>query len=233
MVYNFTDTGYPAELLEELTNGLCNASLIIRVIGSGKGFGQYFKLHKCDWSKTPEFPTLFKVMKPGGIRAHIPKILVTGPMGAGKSTFVRACASLSSDKSISVDRMGTTVAVDYAHVSMKGFSIDLFGTPGQDRFNPIIKNIAKDSLGIIMVVDSTRSGTFERARSMLKDLNANNVPYIIAANKQDLEDALDVETIKKKMALPEDVPVMRVSATNNINISETLDVIINKITEVH
>ncbi|MCD1294481.1 GTPase [Methanocella sp. CWC-04] len=232
VVYNFTDYGYPPELVEQVKKGLCNSSVVVDRIGGESGYGQYFKLYTCDWSKPPEFPTLFKVVKPGGIKVHIPKILVTGPKGAGKSTFIRSAASLSSDKSVSVDRMGTTVAVDYAHVMLKGFTIDMFGTPGQDRFNPIIKNIAKDALGIIVVIDSTDPKSFERAVEMLNISKTKDVPYIIAANKQDLEDALDTEKIRKKINLPEDIPIVRVSASNNMNVAQAIDIIIKKIVGV-
>ena len=73
---------------------------------------------------------------PGGIKIYIPKILVTGPYHAGKTSFVRT----ASYKSVSVNRKGlegkneTTVALDFGHVKLGGFLVELFGTPGQQRF---------------------------------------------------------------------------------------------------
>ena len=73
-------------------------------------------------------------IKPGGFRGYIPKILVTGPFHAGKTTMVHSL----SMRAVSVQRMGTTVALDFGHVDYKGFSLDLFGTIGQPRFDPIL-----------------------------------------------------------------------------------------------
>ena len=77
---------------------------------------------------------MFKIVKPGGIKAFIPKVLVTGPFNAGKSTFVRAL----STRSVSVDRMGTTIALDHGHIEYGDVTADIFGTPGQARFDPIL-----------------------------------------------------------------------------------------------
>lgn len=229
VIYNFTDRGYDRGLLEYIKNSLCNATVVSGSIGDGAFYGQYFKLDICDWAKPSTVPALFKVVRPGGIKIYIPKILIMGAKGAGKSTFVRAVAAISSDKSVSVDRMGTTVALDYAHVSLKGFTIDIFGTPGQERFSPIIKTLAKDAMGIVLIVDSADPQSMDRAEELLKVVKAQNVPYVIAANKQDVEGAMDPERIRVKLELSEKIPVIPTSAMDNQNVSETLEMLINRI----
>jgi len=53
-------------------------------------FGQYFAVVKTDWARATGKTVLFKVVRPGGVRLYILKILVTCPFNAGKSSFVRA-----------------------------------------------------------------------------------------------------------------------------------------------
>jgi len=183
-------------------------------------------LLKVDWTKVESRSVLFKLAKPGGIRAYIPKILVTGPYNAGKSTFVHAVSS----KAISVDRLGTTVALDYGHVEYKGFSIDVFGTPGQERFDPILKVLGGEALGVILVVDSTKPETFTRAKELLEKTTKFGLPYVIAANKQDLPNALSPEEIRKRLNLPKDIPIIPTVANKGIGVYEVLDALIDLLT---
>ena len=115
VAYNFIKRDeYDPELIDHVTNGLCNATIQVGGLGSDMIYGHYFKPCACDWTRAPDRLTLFKVTKPGGVTVHIPKILVTGPQGSGKSTFVRTGATLSAGNCVSVDRMGTTIAGDHA-----------------------------------------------------------------------------------------------------------------------
>lgn len=231
MLYGFTDRGYDRSLVEQVKDGLCNATVLVGGPGEAKIYGDYFKLHTCDWARPPEWPTPYKVIKPGGVRAYIPKILVTGPRGSGKSTFVRTASTLSAGKSVSVDRAGTTVALDYANVTLHGLTLDLFGTPGQARFNPILRTLAKDAMGVVLIVDSADPKSFERASEILKIACGKSTPYIVAANKQDMKDALEPEQVRKKLGLPTKVPVVGISALDRAGVMESLEEIVRKIVE--
>jgi len=184
--------------------------------------GHYYGILKVDWTQVKGKAVLFKVVKPGGVKAYIPKILVTGPYNAGKSTFVHAI----SNKAISVDRLGTTVALDHGKVEYKGFTIDVFGTPGQERFDPILRVLGSEALGVILVVDSTKPETFPRAKQLLEKTTQFGLPYVIAANKQDLPNALKPEEIRKLMHLPEDVPIIPTVATKRIGVYDVLEALI-------
>lgn len=231
MVYSFTDRGYDRTLTEQIKDGMCNASVVVSSSGRRQFFGDHFRLNKCDWENPPDWPTLFKVIKPGGIWVYIPKILVTGPRGSGKSTFVRTASLLSSGKSVSVDRGGTTVALDYTHLSLRGFSIDLFGTPGQTRFNPIVRTLAKDAMGVILLVDATDPKTLDRASDIQKIACSKTTPYIVAANKQDSHDALEPDVIRKKMSLPSSIIVAGTCALDPASVLQVLETLIGRIVE--
>ena len=226
IVYNFTAWPYSPETLNLIKGDLFNSVISIGGIAERVIFGQYFGILKSDWAMETKKSMLFRVLRPGGIKLFIPKILVTGPFDAGKSTFVHAL----STRAISVDRLGTTVALDHGHVDYKGFSADIFGTPGQERFDPIIKLISGESMGVFLVVDSTNPVDFVRAKHMLDITKSYGLPYVVIANKQDLPGALTPEEIRERFNLPEDVPVVPAIAKDKIGIFEAFEVLIDKIT---
>lgn len=171
---------------------------------------QYFTVERVGWAEqTPARPVLYKAVKPGGVFAYIPKIVVTGPFHAGKTTFIQTL----SDTAVSVNRLGTTVALDHGHVTIDGLTADVFGTPGQERFDPILKIISSQALGVVVVVDSTRPDTFERARQMMHQTWKQGLPIVVAANKQDSANALHPDEVKRLLDTPAHVRVVGCTAS--------------------
>lgn len=153
-----------------------------------------------------------------GLVLYFPRVLVTGPYHAGKSTLVRQL----SDTAISVDRMGTTVAFDYGSVEISGVEVELLGTPGQARFEFIFRIFAREVNGILLVVDSTRPQDLQRAREM-RHLAGAERPLVVAANKRDLEGALEVEEIRQGLELEPWVPVVETVATEGEGVRQALE----------
>lgn len=133
---------------------------------------------------------------PSGLVMYIPKILVTGPYNAGKSTAVESL----SETSVSVDRLGTTVALDHGKVERKGLKADIFGTPGQKRFDWALNFLGRSIFGTFIIVDS-RNPDYERAKEMHRDLKAKGIPTLVLANFQNKDEALPPETIGEEMGL--------------------------------
>lgn len=224
VVANFTAWPYDAETLENIKEAF-NAVVKIAGIAERIIIGQYYSVTKADWVEAEEKALLFKVVRPGGVRAYIPKILVTGPYNAGKSTFVSAL----SKRAVSVDRFGTTVALDHGYVDYKGVVAEVFGTPGQERFDPLLKWLGGESMGVFLVVDSTDAESFPRARKMLEMTRASGLPCVVVANKQDLPGALSPEEIRKQMRLEEDVPVIPAVATERKGVFEAFETLVERI----
>lgn len=169
-------------------------------------FGEYFTVERADWAPAGYDGTrhLYKAEAGAGVNVYIPKIVVTGASNAGKSTFVKAV----SDDAVSVDRMGTTVALDHGHVTVDGITADLFGTPGQVRFDPVLKTVAGQALGVIVLVDATRPSSFGRAKDLLEKTRAQGLPVIVAANKQDLAHAMPPDAVQAELDLDDGIDVM-------------------------
>ena len=227
IVYNFTAWPYSEDTLAHVKGDICNSVVLIGGIVEKVIFSQYFGVKKTDWDEVTKKCTLYKVLKPGGVRVYLPKILVTGPFDAGKSTFVHAL----STRSVSVDRLGTTVALDYGHVDHKGFTADIFGTPGQERFDPIVKLLSGEAMGIFLILDSTNTGDFVRAKRMLEITESMGLPVVIVANKQDIAGALAPEEIRRELGMTGDVPIIPVVATSREGVFEAFDVLVDRVME--
>ena len=225
-VYNFTVWPYSGTTVNKIKNELFNAVVQIGGVSEKVIFGQYYSVSKADWTEASiNSSILFKILRPGGVRAFIPKILVTGPFNAGKSTFVQSL----STRSVSVDRMGTTVALDIGHIDHKGFSADIFGTPGQERFDPILKLLGGEAMGVFLVIDSLKPNEFDRAKKMLEVTNTCGLPCVVVANKQDLPNALSIDEIKRQLALPENITIVPAVAKENKGVIESFEILIDRI----
>jgi small GTP-binding protein len=202
----FTRWPYPGEV-EQALEGAFSARVGVRGVEDRIVVSQYFRLERAAWRRKPDLddrPRLYKVSKPGGVFVYVPKIVVTGPFNAGKSSFVHAV----SDSAVSADYAGTTVAMDHGRATMDGLTADVFGTPGQARFDPILRIVAGQAVGVVLVVDSTQPDSFQRAREMLNLTWRHGLPGIVAATKQDLPGALDAHEVARLLDPPPHVKVV-------------------------
>jgi uncharacterized protein len=226
LLYIFTKWDYPQKLIQSLQNSFdCTVSL--KSIEERVIIGQGFMVTSTSWTTSPHDMILFFVLQPGGIKIYIPKILVTGPYNAGKTSFIK----LISDKSVSVDRMAlekfpTTIAMDIGHIDRKGFVADVFGTPGQERFDLMLDVLARESVGAFIVVDSTQPQTFARAKEMINKTQSEAIPKIIVANKQDLPGALSPPELRENMKLDKNIPIIPVSVKEEEGIEEAFDALL-------
>ncbi len=197
-----THTDYLLEFKTSLKGGVLLNKL--RVKGKEKGLNS-------NW-----IPFNFKELI--GLVIYFPRILVTGPYHAGKSTLVRQL----SEAAISVDRMGTTIAFDYGSVEISGVEVELLGTPGQERFEFIFKIFAREVNGILLVVDSTKPEDMPRAKEMRR-LVGEHLPLVVVANKRDLPEAIPVEEIRKGLELDGRVPLVETIAIENKGLKKALE----------
>ena len=232
IVYLFTRWDYEDRLVEQLKN-LVDCEIQLFSIEEKVMYRQVFMVVKSNWTRASKCKTFFELAEPGGVMVFIPKLLVTGPYNAGKTTFVHAIAK----KAVSVERQAfelfpTTVGLDIGHMDYKGFSADVFGTPGQERFDLLLEPLSREAIGTFIIIDSTKPDTFARAKEMINMCRAEALPKVIVANKHDLPGALTPDEIKKRMALWEDVPIVPVSAQKNEGVDKALDTLFDLIYRV-
>ncbi|HDN65159.1 MAG TPA: GTP-binding protein [Methanosarcinales archaeon] len=232
MIYLFTRWNYEKVMLGRLSK-IVDCEVKLFSVEEKVVYRQVFAVTKSNWIKVSGTKIFFEILEPGGVRVFIPKLLVTGPYNAGKTTFTHAIAP----DSVSVERQTfelfpTTVGLDIGHIDYKGFSADVFGTPGQERFDLLLEPLGREAIGTFIVIDSTKPETFVRAKEMIRMCRTEAIPKVIIANKQDLPNALSPSEIKKKMSLWEEIPIVPVSATDEQGLSEALNTLFSLIYEI-
>lgn len=111
------------------------------------------------------------------------KIVVTGPFGAGKTTFATTLtAGLAGGSLVTTEtgvsdataalKTSTTVALDHTSFTVPaaqgpGTRVNLFGTPGQQRFAFMWELLAQNMDGYLVLVDASRAGSVEEAAGIV------------------------------------------------------------------
>jgi small GTP-binding protein len=169
------------------------------------------------------------------------KIVVTGPFSAGKTQFIQSISEIdvvATERKISRDeervKAQTTVAMDFGRISVaEDLVLYLFGTPGQRRFDFMWEILAEGMLGFVVLLDSVKPETFREARSILDTFRAYApVPYVVAANKQDMEDAWEPEDLRIALRIPSEIKVLPCVATEKESVRQVLLELLFSVLEV-
>ena len=160
------------------------------------------------------------------------KMVVTGPFSAGKTEFIRSVSEIdvvSTERKVTGQgertvKSATTVAMDFGRITVdEDLVLYLFGTPGQKRFDFMWEILSEGMLGFIVLVDSTRPETFREARSILETFRAYApTPYVVAANKQDVTEAWDLEDMRHALRLDAKVKLLPCVATDKGTVKNVL-----------
>lgn len=159
------------------------------------------------------------------------KIIFTGPVGVGKTTAIGA---LSDDPPVQTDanasdmtlvRKGyTTVAMDYGVIRLEeDIKIHLYGTPGQERFSFMWEILSKGSMGLILLLDNTRTNPLKDLTFFLeafKDL-LKTAPLVVGITKMDIRSLPSVDVYQKYLAQQNfNVPVFEIDARREDDVKQ-------------
>ncbi|MFK5895134.1 MAG: ATP/GTP-binding protein [Pseudomonadota bacterium] len=154
------------------------------------------------------------------------KIIFTGPVGVGKTTAISAISDIeilktdvkASDIAIKTKSHGhTTIAMDYGLMYLdNGDRVDLFGTPGQERFDFMWDILTIGGLGLILLIDDSRPNSLKDLEFFLKAFKTFLVdsPVVIGITKMDLTNhrSLDHYTKYLNNTKFSNVPIMEVDS---------------------
>jgi uncharacterized protein len=153
------------------------------------------------------------------------KVLVAGGFGVGKTTLVgglseippvfteqeMTSASVGFDDADAVpDKNTTTVAMDFGRITVdEALVLYMFGTPGQSRFWFMWDELARGSVGAVVMVDLRRIDDCFPAVDYFEN---RRLPFVVAVNRFPGSDDHDTESVRDALVLPGDVPVLWMDA---------------------
>lgn len=171
--------------------------------------------------------------------AHDLKVVFTGPMGAGKTTAIRAIsdgAALSTDVPISgIEAMAgktmTTVGLDYGECSIDGqWVLKLFGTPGQDRFRFMWDILGTGAFGLIVLVDNSGPDPISDAERYLKAF-AQQIPArrtVVGVGRTETHASPGIDDYCSHLeALGLHIPVLAVDVRRDADVRLLLSVLVS------
>lgn len=133
---------------------------------------------------------------------EIMRLVVTGPVGAGKSTFIRSVSEIAvvdTDRRATDEtallKQKTTVAFDFGRLSFgPEMALHLYGTPGQARFDFMWDILIQKAHAYVLLVAAHRPSEFIDARRIRAFMRQRSpVPMIIGLTHMDAPDAWDLE----------------------------------------
>lgn len=160
------------------------------------------------------------------------KMVVTGPFSSGKTEFIRSISEIdvvSTEREITseaerMEKAATTVAMDFGRITVDDdLVLYLFGTPGQRRFDFMWEILAEGMLGFVVMVDSSKPETFREAKSILETFRAYApTPYVVAANKQDHEEAWNTDDLRIALRIDDDIKLLPCVARDKESVKNVL-----------
>ena len=111
--------------------------------------------------------------------------MFTGPMGAGKTTAIRAISDappvsteVANTDQATFAKPTTTVALDYGQLLLEdGTAVSLYGTPGQQRFSFMWEILCNGAIGIVLLIDGSTPTALDELRTYAQTfhrINPNN-----------------------------------------------------------
>jgi signal recognition particle receptor subunit beta len=147
------------------------------------------------------------------------------PVLTTEAAMTNVAANLDQSRHVP-DKTTTTIALDFGCITIDDeLKLYLFGTPGQDRFGFMWRDLTIGALGALVVVDTRRMDDcypavdyFERA----------GVPFVVGVNLFDGVLRHELDDVRWALAVGEDIPVIAFDARDRRSIRDALLAVLHR-----
>jgi signal recognition particle receptor subunit beta len=163
------------------------------------------------------------------------KIVIAGGFGVGKTTAVSVISEIPlltteaamTEVAAEIDRTGhvpekttTTVALDFGCITIDAeIKLYLFGTPGQDRFGFMWRDLTKGALGALVIVDTRR---LDDCYAAVDYFEHHDIPFVVAANRFHGQLAHDLDDVRWALAVSDETPLISFDARERASVRDAL-----------
>lgn len=162
------------------------------------------------------------------------RLVVTGTVGAGKSTFIRSVSEIEvvdTDRKATDEVAGikqnTTVSMDFGTLQFgEEMALHLYGTPGQVRFDFMWEILIERAHAYILLIAAHRPSEFHHARRIMNFMNQrSHIPMIIGITHSDCDGAWSNEDIALALGYQDSTnrpPIVSVNADEEESVIDAL-----------
>ena len=160
------------------------------------------------------------------------KIIITGPVGVGKSTAIRAYSTTTvvdtdvqaTDETRQIKK-NTTVAMDYGTITLDDETkVHLYGTPGQERFDFMWEILRSGSRGLIILLNAQAEDPAQELRFYLHAFGEiiTKVPVVVGVNRAVKDEQtrtmmLGLQQVVRELGVEADVLLVDVRKRKDVN----------------
>jgi signal recognition particle receptor subunit beta len=169
------------------------------------------------------------------------KIVIAGGFGVGKTTAVSQVSEIPvltteapmTEVAADIDRTGhvpskvtTTVALDFGCITIdEEIKLYLFGTPGQDRFGFMWRDLTEGALGALVIVDSRR---LDDCYAAVDYFERADVPFVVAVNLFDGLLTHHLNDVRWALAVDEEIPIITFDARDRGSVLDALLTVLHR-----
>jgi signal recognition particle receptor subunit beta len=169
------------------------------------------------------------------------KIVIAGGFGVGKTTAVSQVSEIPvltteapmTEVAADIDRTGhvpskvtTTVALDFGCITIdEEIKLYLFGTPGQDRFGFMWRDLTEGALGALVIVDSRR---LDDCYAAVDYFERADVPFVVAVNLFDGLLTHHLNDVRWALAVDEQIPIITFDARDRGSVLDALLTVLHR-----
>ncbi|MBZ0222915.1 MAG: ATP/GTP-binding protein [Dokdonella sp.] len=138
--------------------------------------------------------------------AAVAKLVLAGPMGAGKTTAIRSitdAAPVSTEMPLSEgasdDKDTTTVALDFGHAVLEdGTPLLVYGMPGQERFAFMRPILLEGAFGVVIILNAVDEDVSAQCEHWLREITAidADLPVVIGITHTDRSASFSIEPVR-------------------------------------